>query len=329
MNKRNNQKKVLLIPLDPVHDVALKIINRKLKDRGHQTILLPPDLPMEEIIERASHIDIDYLLISRTLGYGVAELLGKFVDMAEAAKLRDRAKLVLGGKAITLQLAAELGFDKGFGAGTDYEEIIAFIEDREFLHEKEKLIRKKISIPAHHTYQYKNNKIRKLLDEITDEIIQWSQKKTSPAIERARLRENMINIHEDSAIAEKDKVIKIKSLREKYISYCGETIIRFYQQGLLPAKVRALSSEEISQLDRYIKKQKEKIKFKKIRHTQSLPLVFVQYGTGCPVMDIAHIKTSEAWGLVGGRKVERGISSTFLFRYPAMACNRILWQVLP
>lgn len=299
MNEIRDKKRVLLIPLDPVHDVALKILNRKLKDRGHQTILLPPDLPLEEIISRASEIDVNYLLVSRTLGYGVAELLGKFIDMLDAAKIRDKAKIVLGGKAITPQLAAELGFDKGFGAGTDFEEIIAYLEDREYLQEKGKLFRKKVSIPAQYTYQYKNDKIKKLLNEITDEIIQWSSNKTSSAIERAKLRERMIGINKDSNLTQQDKSNKIKLLMGNYLNYCDEKILQFYQDGKLPNKVRALSPEEISKLDIYIQKEKENINFKKLRHSQSLPLVFVQYGTGCPIMDIAHIKTSEAWGADG------------------------------
>jgi methylmalonyl-CoA mutase cobalamin-binding subunit len=299
MDKDINRRRVLLIPLDPVHDVALKILNRKLKDRGHKTILLPPDLPLEEIIARASEIDVDYVLVSRTLGYGVAELLGKFIDMAEAANIRDKAKIVLGGKAITPQLAAELGFDRGFGAGTDFEEIIAYVENRKYEQEKEKLFKKKISIPAQHNYQYKNNKIKKLLNEITDEIIQWSNNKTSPAIERARLKKSMISINKDANLSQKEKSHKIKSLQKEYLSYCDEKILQFYQEGKLPNKVRALSPKEIAELDTYIKKQKENINFKKIRHTQSMPLVFVQYGTGCPIMDIAHIKTSEAWGADG------------------------------
>ncbi|KUK86008.1 MAG: Cobalamin B12-binding domain protein [candidate division TA06 bacterium 34_109] len=299
MTEIRDKKKVLLIPLDPVHDVALKIINRKLKDRGHQTILLPPDLPLEEIISRASEINVDYILVSRTLGYGVAELLSKFIDMLDAAKIRDKARIVLGGKAITPQLAAELGFDRGFGSGADFEEIIAYLEEREYQQEKEKLFRKKVSIPARYTYQYKNDKIKKLLNEITDEIIQWSNNKTSPAIERAKLREKMIGINKDTGLTQQDKSNKIKLLQENYLTYCDEKILQFYQNGKLPNKVRALSSEEISKLDVYIQKEKENINFKKLRHSQSLPLVFVQYGTGCPIMDIAHIKTSEAWGADG------------------------------
>jgi hypothetical protein len=206
---------------------------------------------------------------------------------------------VLGGKAITPQLAAELGFDKGFGSRADFEEIIAYLEEREYQQEKEKLFRKKVSIPAQYTYQYKNDKIKKLLNEITDEIIQWSNNKTSPAIERAKLLEKMIGINKDSSLTQQDKSNKIKLLQENYLTYCDEKILQFYQNGKLPNKVRALSPEEISKLDVYIQKEKENINFKKLRHSQSLPLVFVQYGTGCPIMDIAHIKTSEAWGADG------------------------------
>ena len=36
-----------------------------------------------------------------------------------------------------------------------------------------------------------------------------------------------------------------------------------------------------------------------IQHLEGQPAVFVQYGTGCPAMDVAHIKASEAWGANG------------------------------
>jgi hypothetical protein len=37
------------------------------------------------------------------------------------------------GKPITPELAAELGFDKGFGANSSMEEIVAYIEGRKLL----------------------------------------------------------------------------------------------------------------------------------------------------------------------------------------------------
>ena len=45
------KKKVLLAPLDPVHDIGLKMIKRGLEQAGHETILLPPDYSQEEIIK--------------------------------------------------------------------------------------------------------------------------------------------------------------------------------------------------------------------------------------------------------------------------------------
>lgn len=49
-------KTVLLVPVDPVHDIALKMIARALQQKGHTVELLPPDLAPEEIYRtRACH----------------------------------------------------------------------------------------------------------------------------------------------------------------------------------------------------------------------------------------------------------------------------------
>ena len=59
-------KKVLLAPLDPVHDIGLKILKRGLDESGYETILMAPDTPAEEIVQLAAHEDVDAMLISRT-----------------------------------------------------------------------------------------------------------------------------------------------------------------------------------------------------------------------------------------------------------------------
>ena len=41
--------KILLAPLDPVHDAGLKLIRRKLEALGYRCVLLPPDITVEEI----------------------------------------------------------------------------------------------------------------------------------------------------------------------------------------------------------------------------------------------------------------------------------------
>ena len=74
-------KKILCVPFDPVHDVGIKIIKSELDKNGHQTELLSPDLSPEAIVKIAAKGDYDFILVSRTLGYGVAEMLARFIDM--------------------------------------------------------------------------------------------------------------------------------------------------------------------------------------------------------------------------------------------------------
>ncbi|MBA7511943.1 hypothetical protein ES705_03942 [subsurface metagenome] len=187
-------KKVLLVPLDPVHDVALKIINRKLKERGHKTLLLPPDMSIEEIVDQTLKVKPDIIMISRTMGYGVAEVLSKLVDLLEVAGIRDRAKIVIGGKAIKPKLAAELGFDAGFGERTSYEEAIAFVEGRKYIPKVEEIIKREKDITIGYSYKFHNQKIENMLNEITEEILDWCEDKTSSGIKRAHLREKMMEL---------------------------------------------------------------------------------------------------------------------------------------
>jgi len=300
MQLTKEKKKILLVPLDPVHDVALKIINRRLKDRGHKTILMPPDIPIEEVISQASKVKPDIILISRTLGYGVAELLGRFIDLAEAAGIRDKAKIVIGGKAIKPELAAELGFDAGYGEGTDFEEAIAFVEGRRYIQKEEKIIKKKKDITMGYSYKFHHQKIENMLNEITEEILDWCKDKTSSGIRRAHLREKMISLKDKrNKISPYDIDKKMAEYKKKYLENCDELIIRYYKEGILPKKVRILSKKERKLLESYIKKSKKVERVKKIQHTTEKPLVFFQYGTGCPIMDIAHIKIGEAWGVDG------------------------------
>jgi len=300
MRLTKEKKRILLVPLDPVHDVALKIINRRLKDRGHKTILMPPDIPIEEVISQALKVKPDIILVSRTLGYGVAELLGRFIDLAEAAGIRDKAKIVIGGKAIKPKLAAELGFDAGYGEGTDFEEAVAFVEGQKYISEEEKIIKKKKDITTGYSYRFHHQKIENILNEITEEILDWCKDKTSAGIKRAHLREKMLSLKDKkNKIPPYDINEKMAEYKKRYLENCDKLIIKYYKEGILPKKVRVLGKKERESLEDYIKKSKKVAGVKKIQHTTDKPLVFFQYGTGCPIMDIAHIKIGEAWGVDG------------------------------
>ncbi|MDI3540759.1 MAG: hypothetical protein PWP66_297 [Thermosediminibacterales bacterium] len=284
------KKKVLLVPLDPVHDIGLKMIKRGLEEAGHNVILLPPDYSLEEIINRIIETRVDTVLISRTLGYGVAELLGRFIDLADAAGLRDKVTFGIGGMAITPELAAELGFDAGFGPGTTVEEAVAFVEGREYVPDKQRNKKIKKDMTQNYDYNYKNARIAELLNKISQQILHWGEDKTSPGILRAHIRERILNSSDEK---------EVKELKQEYMSFCDEAVKSFYSKGELNSKTRSLTQREVKALEEYVKDVEERMTLNIIQKTEKNPLIFIQYGTGCPFMDIAHIKLAESWGADG------------------------------
>ncbi|WP_088553668.1 cobalamin B12-binding domain-containing protein [Calderihabitans maritimus] len=295
-------KKVLLAPLDPVHDIGLKIMKRYLDEKGFSTILLPPDLKAEEIIQKAIEEEVDAVLISRTLGYRVAEMLANFVDLADAAGLRDRAKLVIGGKAIRPELAAELGFDAGFGPGTEPEELIAFLEDRPYIPPIDKQKKDKKDLCQDFSYRYRHARIKEYLDQIVDDILIWAGDKTSPGVERALVREKLLEAereYETGKMSERQWNKIREELLEEYLYYADDVVKQFYREGKVPAKSRQLTQTEIESLEKYVQETEARMSTTRVQHVASNPTLFIQYGTGCPFMDIAHIKIAESWGADG------------------------------
>ncbi|MBM7866836.1 cobalamin-binding protein [Heliobacterium gestii] len=287
------RKKVLLVPLDPVHDIGLKMLRRGIEEAGHQTMLLPPDLPPEEIVSVISRESPDQVLVSRTLGYGVAELLARFVDLTDAAGLRDKTTLVVGGMAIRPELAAELGFDAGFGPGTSVDEVIAYIEGRPFQPDAAKVKKEKAQLTAGYTYEYRHPAIGKLLDKIVDGILEWTEGKTSLGIKRARLRDEAWDV-------EMWRQGKIDDrFSEAYAALCDPVAEAYYRKGEVHPKTRRQSKEEIARLEDYLTSVEKRMTVRRLQHQERQPRVFIQYGTGCPFMDIAHIKVCEAWGADG------------------------------
>ena len=288
------QKRILLAPLDPVHDIGIKMINKVLEDNGHITYLLPPDRKTEEIVKEAENFEAEYILISRTLGYRVEELLSKFVDLLEASGIREHVKLVIGGMAIKPELAQELGFDAGFGAGTDIEEVLAYIEDRKYVKAEHTTVKEKTDMTDGYSYQVHYDDINKLLEQITDKLLKWSKDKTSPAVERAKIREKILQKSREGA-AEKD----LKHYWLKYAEYCDPEIASWYKEGKIHEKANQLTEADQQSLRNYVERVETDQNPRMIQHDKSQPQVFVQYGTGCPFMDIAHIKLAEGWGADG------------------------------
>ncbi|MTV48053.1 cobalamin-binding protein [Heliobacillus mobilis] len=287
------RRKILLVPLDPVHDIGLKMIRRGLEQAGHQTMLLPPDLPPEEIVSIMGKEHPDHVMISRTLGYGVGEVLGRFVDLADAAGLRDKTALVVGGMAVRPELAAELGFDAGFGPGTSVEEVVAFVEGRPYQPDLAGAKKQKKDITAGYAYEYRHAGIGNLLEKIVTNILTWSEGKISPGILRSRLRDESWDVES----FRQGKVSR--EFSEAYAQLCDPVPQAFHRKGEVHPKTRRQTDQEIARLEDYLTKTKSRMTVSKVQHVEGQPKVFIQYGTGCPFMDIAHIKVCEAWGADG------------------------------
>ncbi len=278
--------KCLLIPLDPVHDVGLRMIRSALDDAGHTTVLLPPDLPVEEAVKQATAQPYDYVLVSRTMGYGVVELLSRFIDLMDAAGVRKSAKIIIGGKAVTPQLAAELGFDKGFDGNSIPEEALAYIEGREYVPDKSAIRTTKYDITATYSYLFRYKQIEDLLGEICDEIIDWASKRTSPGIQRALIKEQMLKTESDT---------EHHRLLADYVKLCDEQIAAFYKERKFIPGTRELSPDEVKTLDAI----KDSGLTKKLHHTKKRPLIIFFTGSGCPVMDAMHNRIAAEWGVDG------------------------------
>ena len=287
-------KVILLAPLDPVHDIGLKMVARALEQAGHQTILLPPDLTPDEIVEMIFSRDkVDVLLLSRTLGYGVGEILARFIDLADAAGVRSSIKIGIGGMAIRPELAAELGFDAGFGPGTTTEEVICFVEGREYAPDPQRSQKFKTDMTASYDYAYNHSSIGEKLGRISDMILDYVKDKTSPGVKRAQLRDELWDVERwRSRQGDGD-------LYKYYPDLCSEVPQKYYSTGTLHPKTRRFTSEEVRGLEAYLQETKARMSVLRLQHTRKKPLVFNQYGTGCPFMDIGHILSSEAWGADG------------------------------
>jgi beta-lysine 5,6-aminomutase beta subunit len=83
----------------------------------------------EDLIARAIDTDADALLVSQVVTQKDIHIqnLSELIDMLEAEGLRHRLVVVCGGPRITHELALELGYDAGFGAGTTAPDVASFV----------------------------------------------------------------------------------------------------------------------------------------------------------------------------------------------------------
>lgn len=119
------------------HTVGIDAIMNRKGFAGHygleryemiEAINMGSQVPNEEFINAAVQAKADVLLVSQTVTQKDVHIenLTNLIELLEASGLRDKFVVICGGARITHELAKELGFDAGFGAGTYADDVATF-----------------------------------------------------------------------------------------------------------------------------------------------------------------------------------------------------------
>ncbi|MBU3914931.1 cobalamin-dependent protein [bacterium] len=83
----------------------------------------------EKLVQKALEFNADAILVSQTVTQKEVHLnnFTELIELLEAENLRNRFLLVAGGPRISHELAVELGYDAGFGAGTLPSQVASYL----------------------------------------------------------------------------------------------------------------------------------------------------------------------------------------------------------
>jgi len=90
---------------------------------------LGAQVPNEKLIDYAVKVKADAILISQIVTQKDIHIqnLTEFIELLQSRGLREKFIICIGGSRISNKLAAELGFDAGFGQGTYAEHVATFV----------------------------------------------------------------------------------------------------------------------------------------------------------------------------------------------------------
>lgn len=120
------------------HTVGIDAIMNRKGFAGHygleryemiEALNMGAQVTNEEFVKKAVEMNADALLVSQTVTQKDVHIqnLTELIELLEAEGLRDRFIVCCGGPRITYELAKELGYDAGFGAGKFAEDNATFI----------------------------------------------------------------------------------------------------------------------------------------------------------------------------------------------------------
>lgn len=95
---------------DDIHDIGKNIVVILLKGAGYEVEDLGIDVPTQQIIEEVKNRDIEYLGLSALLTSTMTRMK-EVIEALDAAGLKDKVKVLIGGAAVSREYADEIGAD--------------------------------------------------------------------------------------------------------------------------------------------------------------------------------------------------------------------------
>lgn len=138
--KENIGRKIVVVGASTgtdAHTVGIDAVMNRKGFAGHygleryemiEALNMGSQVPNEVLVEKAVEMKADVLLVSQTVTQKDVHIqnLTELIELLEAENLRDKFIVCCGGARITHELAKELGYDAGFGAGKFAEDVATF-----------------------------------------------------------------------------------------------------------------------------------------------------------------------------------------------------------
>lgn len=138
--KENIGRKVVIVGASTgtdAHTVGIDAVMNRKGFAGHygleryemiEALNMGSQVPNEVFVQKAVEMNADVLLVSQTVTQKDVHIqnLTELIELLEAENLRDKFVVCCGGARITHELAKELGYDAGFGAGKFAEDVATF-----------------------------------------------------------------------------------------------------------------------------------------------------------------------------------------------------------
>lgn len=94
-----------------LHDIGKNLVKMMFEGKGFEVFDLGVDVPAEKFVEAAKEHNADIICMSALLTTTMSAM-GDVVKAVEAAGLRDKVKIMIGGAPVTDAFCAQIGADK-------------------------------------------------------------------------------------------------------------------------------------------------------------------------------------------------------------------------